>query len=504
MDYRERWELKEYRYSQRLRRRVFVFHAAVLALLLAYVLGFYYLQVVRGDEYALLAENNRHRRTPLPPMRGTILDRHGAILASSRPSMNLVLRREDLRDAEPQLRRIESVLEIPYGLLRARLDDMRGRPPFEPLVIREDVGLRELARVEARREWFPAVEVEQMPLRSYPAGAAVAHVVGSVGEVGETKLTSQGPEGHLQPGDVVGKSGIEKTYDEILRGRRGWKLVTVNSLGRQLGESQVGRQPTDGTPLKTTLDVRLQRALVEALGEEVGAGVFMDPWTGEVLALASAPTFDPNVFASPVTPETWQSVVEDPDRPLHDRAIQSYYAPGSTFKIIMSVVGLETGAVTPSTLRHCAGSIVLYGRPFLCWKKGGHGTVDLHRALVHSCNVYFYQVGKAAGIEAVARYADLFNIGRPTGVDLPGESGGVLPSPEWKRKRRGERWYPGETISVSISSPAVRMEVATTMPPMEITATSVVPPPMSTIMEPPGSITGRPAPIAAAIGSSTR
>ncbi len=450
MDYRERWELKEYRYSQRLRRRILVLHAALLALLVGYGLGFYYLQVVRGDEYALLAENNRLRRVPLPPMRGTIFDRNGEVLASTRPSMNLVLRREGLREADAQLRRLEGVLGVPYATLRARLDRMRDRPPFEPLVIREDVSLWEVAKIESRREWFPSVEVEQVPLRSYPAGPAVAHVIGYVGEVSEAQLATQGPEGPLQPGDLVGKTGIERALDERLRGQRGWKLVTVNSLGRQFGEARIGQEPVNGAPLRTTLDVRLQRALVEALGEEAGAGVFMDPRTGGILALASTPAFDPNLFASPVTPDSWRSLVEDPRRPLHDRAIASFYAPGSTFKVILSVAGVETGTISPAAVRYCSGSIVLYGRPFLCWKKGGHGAVDLERALVHSCNVYFYQLGKALGIEAIARYADLFNLGRPTGVELPGESGGVLPGPEWKRKRTGEPWYAGETISVSI------------------------------------------------------
>src|SRR6185436_5105637 len=194
-------------------------------------------------------------------------------------------------------------------------------------------------RVEARREWFPSVEVEQTSLRDYPDGPAVAHAVGYVGEVGESQLSAEA--GALEQGDIVGKAGVERTYDPALRGRRGWRLVTVNSLGRQLGEYQPGREPEDGSKLSLTLDVRLQKTLLEALGPEVGAGVFMDPWTGEILALVSTPAYDPNVFASPVTPEVWQGLLRDPRRPLHDRAIASFYAPGSTFKVLMSVAGLE-------------------------------------------------------------------------------------------------------------------------------------------------------------------
>ena len=450
MDYRERWEHKEYLLERRLVRRVTVFHVGIVLLLLAYLLTFWYLQVVRGAEYAQLAENNRLRRIPMPPTRGVIFDRRNEVVASTRPSLNLVLRRDGLKDAEGQLRRLESVLGVPYAELHDGLLDMEDRPTFEPLVVKEDVDLGDLAKIEARREWFPSVEVEQTARRDYPDRQSVAHAVGYVGEVGETQLLAQPTNGTLELGDIVGKSGVEKSYDDLLRGRRGWKLVTVNSLGRQLGEAQNGRAPEDGRQVRVTLDLRLQRALMEGLGEDAGAGVFLDPWTGDVLALASSPAYDPNVFASHVTPTIWQSLVHDPKHPLQDRAIGSFYAPGSTFKVLMSIAGLESGAISPSTILHCGGSINMYGRPFLCWKKGGHGSVDVHRALVQSCNVFFYQVGRSTGIETIARYADMFNLGRPTGIDLPGEAAGVLPSPAWKMRTRGEPWYAGETISVSI------------------------------------------------------
>jgi penicillin-binding protein 2 len=450
MDYRERWEHKEYLLEQRLVRRVTVLHVGLVLLLLGYLLTFWYLQVVRGTEYAQLAENNRLRRIPLPPTRGVIFDRRNEVVASTRPSLNLVLRRDMLQDADGQLRRLDHVLGVPYAELHDALESMRDRPNFEPLVVKEDIGLADLAKIEARREWFSSVEVDQTARRDYPDRQAVAHAVGYVGEVGESQLLRQTAEGTLELGDIVGKSGVERSYDDLLRGRRGWKLVTVNSLGRQLGEAQNGRAPEDGRQVRVTLDLRLQRALMESLGEEVGAGVFLDPWTGDVLALVSSPAYDPNVFASHVTPAIWQSLVHDPRRPLQDRAIGSFYAPGSTFKVLMSIAGLESGAISPSTILHCGGSINMYGRPFLCWKKGGHGAVDVHRALVQSCNVFFYQVGRSTGIETIARYADLFNIGRLTGIDVPGEAGGVLPSPAWKMRTRGEPWYAGETISVSI------------------------------------------------------
>jgi penicillin-binding protein 2 len=449
MDYRERWELKEYQSEKRLGRRVHLLEACIAVLLLAYLLVFWHLQVTRSDEYRVLAENNRLRRIPVPPNRGAIFDRSGRVLASTRPALNLVVSREGLSDRQGQLSRLESVLGLEPDSLSERLEAMRGRPTFEPLVVKEDASLSELARVEARREWFPSVEVEEASLRDYPEGRSIAHALGYVGEVSPRELEQLAGRA-VERGDIVGKAGLEASYDEILRGRRGWKLVTVNNLGRPLGESRTGRDPLDGRKLDLTLDARMQAELVEALGEETGAGIFLDVRTGEVLALASTPAFDPNVFAGRVAPDAWRAIAEDPKRPLHDRAIGSFYAPGSTFKILMSVVGLESGVITPDTVIHCSGSANHYGRPFLCWKKGGHGSVRLHEALVHSCNVYYYEVGRRAGIEAIHKYGSMFHLGRLTGIDLPGERGGILPSDAWKRKARGEPWYPGDTISVSI------------------------------------------------------
>jgi len=224
----------------------------------------------------------------------------------------------------------------------------------------------------------------------------------------------------------------------------------VNSLGRRIGSAWVGRVPSHGTPLELTLDLDLQRELREALGDETGAGVFMDPRTGEVLAMVSTPAFDPNLFVNGMTTEAWKSITEDPRRPLHDRAIASYYAPGSAFKIVMAIAGLESGTIHPEHTVRCGGSARFYGRRRLCWKRGGHGVVDLEAALAHSCNVYFYHLGKQMGIGPIHEYGSVLGLGRPTGISLPGEAGGILPSRAWKREHLGEPWYPGDTISVAI------------------------------------------------------
>jgi len=454
MDYRQRWELKEYRFEQRFHWRTTVLHAVLVLLLLTYLGMFGWLQIAHGDAWAEKAEANRLRKIPILPNRGVVYDRRHEVLASTRPSLNLVLRREGLTDADGQLRRIEGLLGIPYDELRSRLDKMKGRPSFESMMIRQDASLDELAKVEARREWFPSVEIEEVTRRDYAEGAAVAHVLGYVAEVSEDQLSRQGPRGALERGDIVGRTGIEKGFDQTLRGRRGWKFVTVNNLGRPFGDAETGREPTAGTALQVTLDGRLQRTLYEAFAEETGAGVFLNPWTGEVLALVSTPAYDPNVFAGGIDAASWQSLEKDPRKPMNPRAIANFYAPGSTFKVVMAVAGLESGAVSPGTTYYCGGSAVFYGRPFLCWKKGGHGIVDLREALTHSCNVYFYNVGQRAGIDAIAFWGDRLNLGRLTNIDLPGEKSGTLPSPAWKAKRYAgtgnAKWFAGETISVAI------------------------------------------------------
>jgi penicillin-binding protein 2 len=448
MDYRERWEHKDYLFGRVLERRILLFHVGLTVILLVFMLDFWNLQGVHGDEYASLAENNRLRRIPLKPTRGEIYDRNEEVIASTRPSLDLVLRREGRLDLRPQLDRLAPILGVPVEELHERLDAVRGRPLFEPLVVKEDVSLAELARIEVRREDFPSAEIRQHERRHYPERELIAHSIGYVGEVSENQLASN--ERELQRGDIVGKTGIERTYDDPLRGHRGWMVVSVNSVGRQIGDARVLEDPDHGLPLQVTLDLRLQRALLEGLGEESGAGIFIDVRTGDVLAMISTPSFDPNLFADGISHRAWEAITQDPRRPLHDRAIASFYAPGSTFKVVMAVAGLETGTITPDHREFCNGSTVIYGRRRLCWKRGGHGWVDLEQALAHSCNVYFYKLGQELGIDAIHKYGKMFGLGAESGIDIPGEERGILPSREWKLATQREQWYPGDTISVAI------------------------------------------------------
>jgi len=447
MDYRERWELKDYLVGRRLERRILTIHIAYGLVLGAFVLNFWYLQGVHGEEYAILAENNRMRRVAVSPTRGVIYDRFDRVLASTRPSLTLWMTREDGHDLEAQLQRLAPILSIPLEQLKERLKRMRGRPLFEQFQLEEDVSMVELAHIEARRELFPSVSVHETARRHYPEGEKIAHAIGYVAQVSQNELSGSD---ELLTGDIVGKSGVERTFDGRLRGDRGWQLVSVNALGRQIGAARVETEPNHGRSLHVTLDMEMQRTLYEEFGDEAGGAIFLDVQTGGVLALVSTPSFDPNLFADGFTTETWKSIIEDPRRPLHNRAIGSFYAPGSTFKVVLAVAGLETGTVDPSYRVFCNGGKSYYKRRRLCWKRGGHGWVDMRKALAHSCNVYFYDLGQKLGIDTISEYGKMFGFGHLTGIDVSGEEAGILPSSEWKRKTLREVWYPGETISVSI------------------------------------------------------
>ena len=411
---------------------------------------FWYLQIVKGSEFALArgeqpAPSHRAaadaRRRARPQGRGPRLD---APRAQPRARPRRADRRRGAAEAargfpRHPVRHAERALAWRCGTGRRSSRSSS----------RRTCSFRTSRRSSRAASGSPPSRSSKPRCRDYPDGPAIAHAVGYVGEINESQLAKIA-DGSLQQGDIVGKTGVEREYDEILRGRRGWRLQTVNSLGRPFGASQPGRDPTDGLPLHLTIDKRLQRKLVEALADEVGSGIFMDPHTGEVLALASTPGYDPNLFTAPVSRTTWTALIGDPRHPLNDRAISSFYAPGSTFKVLMSIVGLETGAITPGTTVSCSGSAMIYNRRFMCWKKGGHGTVDVHHALVQSCNVFYYLLGRKVGIDAISKYAKMFHVGEITGIDIPGESRGNPPSAEWKQRIHKEQWYPGDTISVSI------------------------------------------------------
>jgi penicillin-binding protein 2 len=307
--------------------------------------------------------------------------------------------------------------------------------------------------VEARRLEEPEVGVEVVPLRAYPLTGEAAHVLGRVGEITDRQLAAAG-FGGIEPGTVVGQAGLELQYNRALMGKDGVRRVIVNSRGVEVSEAQQ-EPPVPGPPATLTIDVELQRAMDEAMGGRPGSAVALDPQTGEILALTSNPAYDPNLFSGGISSAVWQGLIKDPETPLMNRVIQGQYAPGSAFKIPMTIAALETGVINPNTRFHCPGALNIYGKTFLCWKEGGHGSVNLSQALAQSCNVYFYNVGVRLEIERISKYANMVGLNAPTGVDLPYEASGLIPSPEWKMRTQKIQWFPGETVSVSIGQGGV-------------------------------------------------
>lgn len=437
--------MRIYEDTRALHTRIGVLQALTLALMALLLAYFWYLQVLRGRYYRELAENNRIRTIAIAAPRGTLLDRHGRLLVENRPSFNVLLHPEDAENLDGTLGRLGQLLSTGEAAIRERL---ARRSRLRPVVVKADASLADVAALEARRLELPEASVEVIPLRAYPLAAAAAHALGRVGEVTERQLQNREFLG-LDPGDLVGQAGLELRYNRDLMGRDGQRRVIVNSRGVEVAEAGRDR-PLEGPSLTLSLDADLQRTMDEALQGRSGSAVALDPRTGEVLAMTSLPSYDPNEFSTGIDAASWGRLASDPRTPLMNRVIQGQYAPGSVFKIVMAAAALEEGVITPSTTFYCPGYLTLYNTPFRCAKPSGHGFVNVVQALTHSCNVFFYQVGVRLEVERIARYARLFGLGAATGVDLPHEASGLVPDSAWKRRVLGQAWYPGETVSVSI------------------------------------------------------
>jgi len=448
-DFKHRIEYKEYVEATQFSARITVLSVFFSAMMIGYLFSFYYLQLVEGDHYRELAEANRVRKVSIPPSRGAILDRFGRVIARNRPAFDVMLDREKARDLDRTLATLAPVIGVDVSELRDRLDRYSNRPSHEPIPLGTDVTYSAATFIESRRADLPGVSVTMNMRRAYEEGDSGSHQLGYVGEI--TRSMLERPEfAEAQQGDIVGRKGVERTYNAVLQGHRGERRIVVNSNGRVMGQIGGGTSPEPGHDIRLTINLDMQRELDRAFGDQVGAGVFLDPRTGEILAMTSRPGFDPNFFSRRFNHQVWKGLVEDPRRPLLNRAVQSQYSPGSTFKPIMAMAALEEGVATPGTVFTCNGSGMFYGRRFLCHKAGGHGTINMKEAIKHSCNVYFYQLGSRLGIEAIARYAAHLGLGELTGIDIDQEKPGLVPTPEWKMKVHKDRWYPSETISVSI------------------------------------------------------
>lgn len=431
--------------------RLLIVQRVVASLLMLLIGVFWHLQVNRGRHYQRLSEKNRVRTVRLVAPRGRILDRHGRVLVENRPSFNVMLAAERVREVDETVTRLGRALHTGEAPIRESL--ARNGSRSRPVVIRADASLADVAAVEARRLELPDISIDVVPLRSYPLSTAAAHALGRVGEVTDAQLRSERFR-EVRPGTQVGQAGLEARYNDALMGVDGHRRVIVDSHGAEVDEAELV-PPREGPSLTLTLDARLQRSVERALEGESGSVVALDPRTGEVLAISSIPAYDPNQFTAGIGHDLWRQLTSDPAKPLIDRAIQGQYAPGSTFKIVMAVAALEEKVISPTTKIFCPGSARLYNKVFACNRRGGHGWVNVRQALQHSCNVFFYKVGVQLEIERIARWAKRFGLGRPTGIDLPHEAGGLVPSPEWKQRVLGAPWYAGETVSVAIGQGAL-------------------------------------------------
>jgi penicillin-binding protein 2 len=423
---------------------------AILAMLLTMAGQLWRLQVLGAENFRMLAEQNRIRKEPVLAPRGKLFDREGRLIVDNYPSISCFLVREQGHYVDADLPLIARGLDLDLEQLKATIRRFRLQPGYQPIPIKQDITADEQAFIQAHRNELPELETIDEERRLYPRDGFAANLIGYVGEVSEDDLNN--PRfAYYEPGDVVGKGGIEETYDQLLRGQDGSRDVIVDSHGREVGYLRT-QQATPGKDLKLTIDLDLQRAAELALGSRNGAIVAMDPRNGEILAMVSRPSFDPNAFAVRINRTDWNKLVTDPDHPLMNKAIQAQLAPGSTFKILMSVAGLQENIAQTMNI-NCPGGWGPYGYFHHCDEH--HGAVNIHTAIPYSCDTFYYMLGDKLGIDRVSKYATEFGYGQKTGIDLPGEQAGLMPSAQWKLKNYHARWYPDETLDVAIGQGAV-------------------------------------------------
>jgi penicillin-binding protein 2 len=437
--------------------RVVTLQVGVIIWFVALAICFWVLQVVHHEDYLQMADSNYQRTLALRAPRGVLFDRNGKVLVENRNSYTISIIREGTKDLPATVRTISSVLRIDPADVQEIVDRNRREPSYRPIVIVQDASLEQVAAVRARQYELPEISIDQVPTRKYPADALAAHLFGYVGEADERQVKELG----MSRGAIVGMHGVEKVYNELLMGEDGARTVVVNSMGREIRE-QGKDLPNEGRRVQLTIDHDLQKAAEDGFRHAGfnGAALIMDPRNGEVLVHASLPAYDPNDFAGGIDSATYASLITNPLRPLNNRVLQGRYSPGSTFKIVVATAAMEEGLVTPDFRVHCGGGATFFGRYYRCHLKGGHGSVDMRHAMEKSCNVYFYTLGNMLGVDRIYKWAEKLGLAGKTGIDLPNEQESLVPNTEWKRKRTGERWYPGETISVAIGQGQVSVTPA--------------------------------------------
>ena len=443
---------------RRITFRLVSLQVSVVVVFAVLAISFWYLQVVQHTRYREMAENNHQRTLALRAPRGVLFDRNGKVLVENRHSFNISIVREHTKDIDRTIRLLASVAGLDERQVKQIVDRHRAEPTYRPIVVIEDASLAQVAAITARRLDFelPDVVVQEVPTRQYPTDALAAHLFGYVGEASDSQIGDG-----ITTGSIVGQSGIERVYNKLLQGEDGARRVVVNSVGREIRTIEEV-QPKEGRRVQLTIDYDLQKAAEDGFRHAGfnGAALIMDPKNGEVLTYVSLPAYDPNDFAAGVDRATWAALNTDALRPLQNRAIQGRYSPGSIFKVVVATAGLEEGIIDDNFRVNCSGGAYFYGRYYRCHLKGGHGTVDIRHAMEKSCNVFFYTVGNMLGVDRIHKWAEKLGMTGKTGIDLPNEQDSLVPSTEWKMQRYGEKWYAGETISVSIGQGQVSVTPA--------------------------------------------
>ena len=412
------------------------------------VMRMWYLQMIKGDELRQRSENNSVRLRKIKPMRGLIMDAERRVLVDNQPSFDLVFIPNRTKEVNKVFEKIRT-LYAARSLNPPSFNSLTGKmKPLVPVIFERNISMEKLAVVETHAYELPGVVAEVTPVRQYLSGEMTAQIIGFTGEVNREELDRDTGE-RLTPGDIIGKFGIEKFLDAHLRGKSGAEQVEVNVAGKAV--RSLGRIPSvPGDNVVLTIDAVLQETASKAVGNRSGAVVVLDPRNGAVLALVSSPSFDPNLFNGGIASDDWEILANDPRHPMENRSISGQYPPGSTYKPVVAAAALEEGLITPETSFFCNGTFAMGSRTFRCWQAKGHGNVSLHRGIVESCDVYFYNLGKLLGVDKIAAAAHAFGLGAPLGIDLGREKGGLIPTKQWKLSRLREPWQPGETISISI------------------------------------------------------
>ena len=448
--------MKERRFVRELlesKQRILVLSFVVGIVFLFLIIRLWHLQILNADKYQAKSENNRLRFVPVAASRGAIMDSTGMVLVSNRPSFSLAVIPQEVKDKEALLTLLSQLLELDRSEMADRWEKNKGRAKYYPIVLASNITRNQVEIVEENRMRLSGIDIEMKPVREYSSGQLAAHLLGYISEVSEMELNSQ-DYGDYNPGDYIGKNGIERALEKDLHGGDGGRQLEVDARGRVL-RTISETLPTVGNSVVLTIDASVQKQAERAFGDQAGAAVVMNVTNGEILAFVSNPGFDPSLFSGKLPPDVWQGYLKDERHPLENKALSGQYPPGSTFKMITALAGLQNNIINEATSINCSGSYELGTSTFKCWNKKGHGATNLRKSLKESCDVYYYQLGEKLGVDKIAAAAQAFKLGSPLGVELLNERSGLIPTSEWSLKRFGRRWFHGETLPVAIGQGAV-------------------------------------------------